>query len=110
MGTLIGMTAAVAALSAILFGIVHIKQKKKAAQLYQLQIVRSDPFLFYNVHPWDQCLYADIILYDVSIAAQSMWLACQKPIVHKYRKGNMQSTLKRYLTSNWNFWNAPSGV
>ena len=34
MGTLIGMTAAVAALSAILFGIVHIKQKKKAAQLY----------------------------------------------------------------------------
>jgi len=34
MGMLIGMTAVVAALSAILFGIVHIKQKKKAAQLY----------------------------------------------------------------------------
>jgi len=34
MGTLIGMTAAVAALSAILFGIVYIKQEKKAAQLY----------------------------------------------------------------------------
>lgn len=34
MGTLIGITAAVAALLAILFGIVHIKQEKKEAQLY----------------------------------------------------------------------------